>query len=271
MGFTGYEWTSPADYLQRLADSAIGRGYKQLVVEQLAISPGDTILDLGCGPGADLVRFSEAVGPDGQLIGVDIDPDAVAQARMRSADLGNVTIVHSDIRATGLGDASTDRVHTDRVLQHVDGLAEAIGEVARVLRPGGRFVAAEPDWDTLVISGDLDVSRAYRSFVTEEVVRNAVVGRQLPRLLEENGFEVAAVLPVTAVFRDLASADQVLGLGRVATRAIRAGHLDAEAGDAWLTGHTEGAFFASATLFIVVAVRSPGDQSRVAGSTTATV
>lgn len=187
MSHAGYELTRPVDYLQRLADSEIGRNYKQLAMEQLGIALGDTILDIGCGPGADLGRFSEAVGPQGHVIGIDNDAAALTEAKTCAAHLGNVETVCSDVHAIQLADSSVDRAHTDRVLQHVAEPRQVIAEVARVLRTGGRFVAAEPDWDTLIVSGDLSVARAYRQFVTDQAVRNACIGRQLPGLLTEAG------------------------------------------------------------------------------------
>lgn len=49
-----FEETRPRDYLQWLAASGLGRAYKSLVASELGISLGDVVLDLGCGPGADL-------------------------------------------------------------------------------------------------------------------------------------------------------------------------------------------------------------------------
>jgi hypothetical protein len=63
------EQTPPSDYLTRLAASDLGRGYKALVVREMAIERGHTVLDLGCGPGADLRAFAESVGPARPAIG----------------------------------------------------------------------------------------------------------------------------------------------------------------------------------------------------------
>src|ERR1700729_3594943 len=58
----------------------------------------------------------------------------------------------------------------------------------------------------------LATARAYTRFITDRVIRNAVLGRQLPRLAAAAGFRVQRVIPVTAVYRDAREADQVLGL-----------------------------------------------------------
>src|SRR5437763_14016401 len=91
------------------------------------------------------------------------------------------TLAHGDIHNLHLADSSVDRAHTDRVLQHVADPSTVLAETRRVLRPGGRAVFAEPDWDTLIVDyPDLAVPRAYTRFVADGVVRNAGIGRQLP-------------------------------------------------------------------------------------------
>jgi len=249
-----FEETRPADYLLRHTASDLGRAYKSLAVAELAIRPGDVVLDLGCGPGADLPTLAEAAGPAGRVIGIDNDPDAVRQARERTADLPQVEVHEGDVQALGFPAGSADKARTDRVLQHVSDPAAVLAGARRVLRDGGTAVFAEPDWETLVIDyPDLAAARAYTRFITDRVVRNAVLGRQLPRLAAAAGFQVRKVIPVTAVYRDVREADQVLGLKRVTGRAVQAGYLTPEAADQWLSHLVAQPFFASATLFITTA------------------
>lgn len=236
----------------RIATSSIGIAYKGLAVTELAIRAGDVVLDLGCGPGADLAAFAEAVGTGGRVIGLDSDLDALRDARERTAGQPQVLVAEGDIHAIGMPDRSVDRVHTDRVLQHVADPAAVLDEARRVLRTGGRAVFAEPDWDTLIIDyHELPVARAYTRFVTDRVVRNASIGRQLVRLARRAGYEIADVMPITAVWRDLQAADKVLGLKRVTGRAVEAGYLSARSADEFLDHLASQPFFASMTLFIV--------------------
>jgi ubiquinone/menaquinone biosynthesis C-methylase UbiE len=249
-----FEETRPSDYLMRVATSSIGMAYKGLAVTELAIRAGHVVLDLGCGTGADLAAFGEAAGRDGRVIGLDSDQDALREARDRAAGRPRVGVVEGDIHAIGLPDRSVDRVHTDRVLQHVADPGAVLGESRRVLRPGGRAVFAEPDWDTLIIDyPELPVARAYTRFVTDRVVRNASIGRQLVRFATRAGFEIADVTPITAVWRDLRAADKILGLTRVTLRAVAAGYLSARSADEFLDHLESKPFFASMTLFIVAA------------------
>lgn len=249
-----FEETQPSDYLIRVATSSIGMAYKNLAVSELAVRAGDVVVDLGCGPGADLTAFAAAAGHDGRVIGLDSDPDALDEARARTAALPQVQVVEGDIHSIGLADRSVDRVHTDRVLQHVADPAAVLGEARRVLRRGGRAIFAEPDWDTLIIDyPDLSVARAYTRFVRDRVVRNANIGRQLVRLATFGGYHIANVSPITAAWRDPQAADKVLGLKRVTNRAAAAGYLTPRSADEFLDHLASQPFFASMTLFIVAA------------------
>ncbi len=248
----------PPDYLARLAASAVGRAYKSLVVEEMQIDSGSTVLDLGCGPGADLEAFAAATGRGGRVIGIDSDADAIADATGLVADVAGVETLVGDVHHLPLADQSVDRVHTDRVLQHVEHPASVVCEAARVLRPGGVAAFAEPDWDTLVIDfPDPAVPVAYRRFITDRAVRNARIGRQVPDLCERQGLRATRVLPVTSVYRDAVEADQVFGFQRVTSRAVEAGYLSVPDGTAWLRQLRTERFFASVSLFVTLAEK-PG-------------
>ncbi|MET9919207.1 methyltransferase domain-containing protein [Streptomyces sp. NPDC006435] len=251
-----FESTVPDEvgYLDRLAATDAARSYKSVMLHALDARPGETALDLGCGPGTDLGALAEAVGSSGRVIGIDSSQEMVEQARRRTENLPAVEVEPGDIHTLPFEDGSIDRARTDRVLQHVTDPARALAEARRVLRPGGRLVMGEPDWDSLAIDHpDLEVSRAYTRHVTDRVVRNGVIGRQLARLALDAGFAVPTVVPVASVFRDVQAADQVLGIQRNTERAVSAGYLPAPASQRWLDHLATGSFFAAVTLYVVVA------------------
>ncbi|HSN11884.1 MAG TPA: methyltransferase domain-containing protein, partial [Propionibacteriaceae bacterium] len=213
-------------YLETVAASPHGVGYKELCVELLELAEGQGVVDLGCGPGLDLPRLVRAVGTSGGVVGVDLDEGALLAAR-RSAP--SARLIHADVaRVVGLSDGSVDRVKTDRVLQHVSDPSAVVAEVVRLLRRGGRVVFCEPDWDTLVLDIDPAVSRRYRDFVTATVIHNPVVGRELPRLSRAAGLHVEAVSAYTSVMTEASEVRGILGLSRVAERAVEAGALTAD-------------------------------------------
>ncbi|MFE7133549.1 methyltransferase domain-containing protein [Streptomyces sp. NPDC057638] len=251
-----FETAAPDEtaYLDRAAASDAGRAYKSVLATLLGARAGQTALDLGCGPGTDLATLAEAVGDTGSVIGIDLSEEMVERARARTGGLPRVEVRNGDLHALPLPDASADLARTDRVLQHVTDPAVALAEARRVLRPGGRLVMGEPDWDSLAIDHpDLGLSRAYTRHITDRIIRNGVIGRQLPRLAREAGFRVPEVIPVTSVFREVGEADRTLGLQRNTERAVAAGYFPAEAVDRWLDHLSSGPFLATLTLYLVVA------------------
>jgi ubiquinone/menaquinone biosynthesis C-methylase UbiE len=251
-----FETVRPDDYLLRLAATDEARAYKKLAIPELGILGGDTVLDIGCGPGTDLPDMAAAASPAGVVIGLDSDSVALARAAGRVHGLPQVRITRCDAHGLDIADDSIDRAHTDRVLQHLADPLGALREVKRVLRPGGTAVFAEPDWDTLVIDyPDLAIARAYARFVADRVVPNGCIGRQLPAFASSVGLVVRGVIPITSVSRDATAADKVLGLQRVTERAASAGYFTPEQARLWLDYLAKGPFFASMTLFIVVTTK----------------
>jgi len=121
-------------------------------MELLALAPGAAVLELGCGTGVFLPLLARAVGPAGRVVGLDHAPTFVAAARERVAAAGlaaAVAVEEGDAYRLPFPDASFDAAHCERVLMHLDDPDAALRELRRVVRPGGRVVAVEPDWGGL--------------------------------------------------------------------------------------------------------------------------
>lgn len=112
------------------------------MVRSVGIRPGWTVLDAGCGTGAWLPLLGELVGPGGSVLGVDLAPENVAQSRTRG-----VEVRQGDLRALPVPDGSVDAVWCANTTQYLDdaGLAAALAEFRRVLRPGGLLAVKEID------------------------------------------------------------------------------------------------------------------------------
>jgi SAM-dependent methyltransferase len=114
------------------------------VLERAELRPGERVLDLGTGTGSVAVRAAGFVGPSGRITGVDISPDMLALARRRVVESGytNVDVREGGAEQLPVNDGSCDVLLASLSLMYVVDRAVAAREMRRVLRPGGRFVAA---------------------------------------------------------------------------------------------------------------------------------
>jgi ubiquinone/menaquinone biosynthesis C-methylase UbiE len=235
------------------------RALKPLMIEQLALRRGLDVLELGCGAGDDVRSFARRVGPGGHVLGIDSAPALVAEAARRSRDRElPVAYRVGDALALELADDSFDRVRIERLLMHVEEPLQVLHESARVLRPGGRVVVFDFDWDTLAIDGaDRALTRRIvRSYC--DAIPSGSVGRALPRLLTAAGFGELRVLPHGVAlpydfFSWLVSSHL--------DAALAAGDFRAEELIAWwdqLDGaHADGGFFAALLGFVAVGTKQP--------------
>jgi arsenite methyltransferase len=114
----------------------------------LAIAPileGETVVDIGCGAGTDLLLAARRAGSTGRAIGVDMTPQMIDKCRRAAADAGlhNVEVREGDLHRLPLANASVDVVISNGVLNLAHDKLSAFGEIFRVLRPGGRLQLAD--------------------------------------------------------------------------------------------------------------------------------
>jgi len=110
-------------------------------VEQLTLSSGANVLDVGCGTGASALPAAEAVGPNGFVIGVDLSSRLLdrARAKARARGLTNVEFRTSDMTALGYPDSCFDAVVSVFSIFFVPDMEDLVRELWRMVRPGGKL------------------------------------------------------------------------------------------------------------------------------------
>lgn len=116
------------------------------IARDLGVGPGQAIVDLGCGWGGPGLWVARETGVT--LVGIDLSGVGIARAREHAAELGladRASFQVGDLTATGLPDASSDGAMSVDVIWSVPDKPAALHEIARILRPGARFVFT--NWD----------------------------------------------------------------------------------------------------------------------------
>lgn len=194
------------DLMNDLMSAGLHRLWKRHTVDQAAVRPGHTILDLAGGTGDLARRFAEKVGPEGHVVLADINAAMLEEGRRRLTDAGvagNLSIARVDAENLPFEDAVFDRIAIAFGLRNVTNKQAALESMHRVLKPGGKVLILEfsepnaalrPAYDLYsfkvlpligkVVAGD---SRSYQYLA--ESIRMHPDQEALLHMMEEAGFE----------------------------------------------------------------------------------
>ncbi|MDT5018728.1 MAG: arsenite methyltransferase [Mycobacterium sp.] len=145
----------PHGILSPLVARALNRGNERAIaaaVESVEIPRGAVAADIGFGGGVGLQLLLDRVGDDGVVHGIEIADDMLRRARSRfGSDVrsGRLQLSSGSLTALGLDDGSVDALITINTVYFISELDAACGELARVLRPGGRAVIGIGDPDVM--------------------------------------------------------------------------------------------------------------------------
>jgi ubiquinone/menaquinone biosynthesis C-methylase UbiE len=172
--------------LYRIRDAVRRRS---LVREALAATPGERVLDVGCGPGFYCAELVDEVGPDGSVVGVDASRQMLALAARRCQGHGNVVLSEGDTSSLPVDESSFDAALCVQVLEYVPDFRAGLAELFRAVRPGGRVVVWDVDWAS-VSWHSLEQARMEEVLrVWDEHLAHASLPRVLAPAMRSAGFQ----------------------------------------------------------------------------------
>ena len=135
-----YGWDLAAPEYERLWQAQLSEAQAALL-ERVALQRGERVVDVACGTGLVSLAASSAVGAAGRVLGIDISSAMVEAAGRRAEALGmhHATFARMDAEALAVGDGAFDVGLCGLGLMYVPDPAQAVRELSRVVRPGGRI------------------------------------------------------------------------------------------------------------------------------------
>ncbi|MEO5596107.1 MAG: methyltransferase domain-containing protein [Lysobacteraceae bacterium] len=242
-------------YLDRFFEAS--RAMTECGIDLLRLTPGGSVIDVGCGHGACASLLATRVGPSGRVVGIDSSQAMIAEAQRRFDRSGlPVEFQQGDALALPSADASFDAARCDRVFMFLDEPRKALAELVRVTRPGARIVVTEGDIGTHSIdASDVATTRALLAGLCD-CSPNGWIGRRLRAMFVEMGLRDVDLRLIPIVSTSFAEWNHRLGVERFLSNAIADGSIAHDKGLAWIeelrTRDAEGLFTATAMLYMVV-------------------
>ena len=171
--------------------------YGRRTVARLELRPGARVLDVACGTGASALPAGEAVGSQGRVTGVDLAEQLLARGREKAKQhrLTNIEFLQADMTSLGYPDAHFDAVICVFGIFFVPNMESLVGELWRMVRPGGRlavttwgpriFAPAYDVWNEAVRKVRPDLHAAYNPWdriTTPDAVRTLFAGAGVPNV-----------------------------------------------------------------------------------------
>jgi ubiquinone/menaquinone biosynthesis C-methylase UbiE len=255
--------------LERFAERLEFRGtdptfvaYREAYLAAMDLPPAAAVLDAGCGTGVVARALAARDGFAGTVTGVDLSPEFIAVAgrlAREEAVAERVEFLTGDAHDLDFPAASFDAVVAHTLVSHVRDPLAVLGEVARVVRPGGSVAVFDGDYASLTFSSsDQRLGARMEEALQSTIMSAPRVMRDLPRLLPRVGLRLETTQ--AHVYAEAGSSRFTLGIAETyGPLAASAGLLPPEQVDAWLADQRrsaeDGTFFAACNYYAYVARR----------------
>jgi ubiquinone/menaquinone biosynthesis C-methylase UbiE len=136
-----YDWWGERQFLYKII-SYVNAPARERTSEELALTDGETVLEVGCGPGVNFPMLREGVGPEGAVIGIDSSSSMIQRAVQRQDEhnWSNVQAIRGDATRIPLSTDTFDAALASLVLSVIPDARGVIETVYESLKPGGQFV-----------------------------------------------------------------------------------------------------------------------------------
>lgn len=167
----------------------------------LELQPGEHVLDAGCGTGLLTQEIAIAVGANGRVVGVDNSLDMLDLAKNRCKGLPQIQFKKGTVEELPEKENSFNAISCIQVLLYVPDVSRALGELHRVLKPGGRVTILETDWQGVVLNSPDEVLSRRMFDAWNDAVPSPKLPVQLEPLLNKQGFTAIHVEPIPILNR----------------------------------------------------------------------
>ncbi len=161
--------------------------------KEFGLKDGMSVIELGCGPGFLIEKLMDAF-PGMEITGMEVDPFLVRYAGdyLQTKGFTRCKVLLGSIMDTGLPGNSFDFAITRLVLEHLPDPVHAVKEVHRILKPGGKAVFIDNDFEMHMMTSPhvLELRELYEAYCRARYAEggNPKIGRELPIILKKGGF-----------------------------------------------------------------------------------
>lgn len=207
-----------------------GGAFTDRLFDNADIQAGDIALDIGCGTGDMTFRLAERVGASGQVVGIDLNEDALEKARNRAQQDGinNAKFMRADLHDIPNPETKHDYdvVACRRVLMYIPDKVQALRCMLGALRPGGKLILQEHNASLSASSKDLPLNTKVQNFIWETVRAegaDTALGLKLHGLIVESGGIMPKIIAESVVQTPEQSAPTAMILEAMTERIIEKG------------------------------------------------
>lgn len=239
--------------LDRMHEEPFYASYKKRTIEMLEPQQGGIYLDIGAGTGHDARTLRDA--RNCTVVALDRSLTMGRESTRR----GLATFAVGMAEQLPFAENRFDGCWSDRTFQHLADPKNALAEIVRVTKPGGRVVTVDPDYSTQVMEfPDQQLAKAVFRFRAEYGLRNGTMAHTMAALFAEHGLVATEVETMTLEVRDPTAVDNVMGLRTWAGSARSVGQLTEDDVERWERLYDEtvaaGSFMYAVTFFLTAGV-----------------